>query len=310
MVYQFKLAVVGAVLVLARWAGAEVPQYRFVPGQELSYRIDWTIRYSAPDRSALHDDYADAVARVVRKNGDGSYRMLIRWKETSAKTANGAQTFSGPWSDVFCLDVFPDGRELQTRDRGLGTMPGMLFPPLPRNDQELRNGWTAKLQDFTYACTADAGKSEYQFRGTIDAPVMQRLHDSRSTRYSFDNARGLVSNSVDTFVRDNNPNGAGTGTTQLVAVKVIPDAELARLTKDMDTYSAASEAYNQRMKHAGELDTERARDVAHQAETEFKAAVEKIADGDLKAAGDRVLARHSERLESVLASISRGATRH
>ena len=312
MVNQMKI-VVSLMLVLgagaAGTAGDGVPRYRFEPGQELTYRIDWTIRYSAVDRTALHDDYTDVVARVVRKNADGSYRIVVGWRETNTKTANGGLAVTGPWSSVFYVDVFPDGRELPMQDRAEGAIPGMLFPPLPRDDGELKAGWSAKLQDFTYACAAEPEKSDHQFRAKVDAPVMQRLHDSRTTRFSFDDARGFVSKSDDTFVRDSNPNGAGTGTTRLVGVKLIGKSELKRLAKDTDSYSGALEAYNSRMKHAEDVDPERARQIARDAETELKAAVEKILDSDLKAEGQRVLARHAERLEGVVATISRRATR-
>jgi hypothetical protein len=310
MVNQIKIAVavIWAVAGAAATTDGGVPRYRFEPGQELTYRIDWTIRYTAPDRTALHDDFTDAVARVVRKNGDGSYRIVVSWRETNSKTANAGLVVTGPWNSVFCLDVFPDGRELPIQNR-VGAMPGMLFPPLPRNAGELKDGWTAKLQDFTYACTAEAEKSDYQYRATVDAPVMRRLHDSRTTRFSFDETRGLVSKVNDTFIRDAVPNGAGTGTTRLVAVKAIGDSELKQLVKDTGTYSEALEAYNARMKHAEDVGVDRAREMAQAAKTEFKEAVGKITDADIKALGERVLEGHNARLDSVIAGISGRAAR-
>ena len=308
MVNQIKVA--GCVVLLAAGlARGGVPGYKFEPGQKMIYRMDWTIRYSAGNRTALHDIYTDAVARVVQKNADGSYRIVISWRETDTKIADGAQTVAGPSSSVVCADVFPDGRELPIRHHsvGAGLMLGTVLPPLPRNEEELKGGWTADLQDFTFACAAEPAGSGFQYRATVDAPIMRQLHDSRSTRFSFDHVRGLVSQSEVSLVRDSDTNAAGTGSTRLTEIKRIGAAELKQLAKDVETYFSALDKYTDRMNHARNVDVKQARDIAREAAGEFKTAVAKVVDPDLKSEGEIVLLGHERRLDDVVTTISRRA---
>ena len=187
-------------------------------------------------------------------------------------------------------------------------MLGLVFPPLPRNDQELKSRWTADLQDFTYACTAEPAGSGFQYRATVDAPIMQQLHDSRSTRFSFDDTRGFVSKSEVSLLRDSNTNGAGSGSTQLTQIKRIADADLKQLATDVETYFRALQTYTDRMKHARDLDVKQAREAAREAASELKAAVAKVTDPDIRSEGQTVLLRHERRLDDIVATISRRAT--
>jgi hypothetical protein len=275
----------------AQQPAGDLRRYRFVPGQELTYHIDWTIRYRTRDRSALWDDVTDVVARVVRRNDDGSFRILFRRRETLTKTADGAQTVMEPSTSVFYADAFPDGRELPMPARGEGATPGMLFPPLPRDAGELKNGWTATLQDFTYRCTAAPGP-DFRFGAKIDAPVMKALHDSHSAAITFDPARGLISGSDDNFFRMSNVDGAGGGTTRLVAERMIRGQELKQLADDVNVYFNALETYTALMARANDAELDRARQIAGDAAADLKAAVGRISDPDLKSDGEQRLRSH------------------
>src|SRR5271156_3098513 len=52
----------------------EVPKYRLVPGTELSYKGTSTFRY----QNGTHIDESETTAWVVRTNGDGSVRVVLR----------------------------------------------------------------------------------------------------------------------------------------------------------------------------------------------------------------------------------------
>ena len=55
-------------------AGDELPRYRLEPGMELSYKGSSTFRH----QNGMHIDDEETTAWVVRRNGDGSVRVVLR----------------------------------------------------------------------------------------------------------------------------------------------------------------------------------------------------------------------------------------
>ena len=51
-----------------------IPRYRLEPGMELSYKGSSTFRY----QSGMHIDDQETTAWVVRRNADGSVRVVVR----------------------------------------------------------------------------------------------------------------------------------------------------------------------------------------------------------------------------------------
>ena len=55
-------------------AGDELPRYRLEPGMELSYKGSSTFRH----QNGMHIDDQESTAWIVRRNGDGSVRVVLR----------------------------------------------------------------------------------------------------------------------------------------------------------------------------------------------------------------------------------------
>lgn len=79
----------------------DVVRYRFVPGQEITYRSNWLTLYWKPNwrefRTSLHEEQMDFAVWILRANPDGSYRMVVRVRDAMKQMRNGiAQTETPP----------------------------------------------------------------------------------------------------------------------------------------------------------------------------------------------------------------------
>jgi len=127
------IAVVVAVTGVAR-AGDEVPRYRLEPGMELSYKGTNTFRH----QSGMHIDDQETTAWVVRRNGDGSVRVVLRQgsRFTATSTADSLTKQPKPPMEynVGYFDLFSDGRLGPDAELGYRISPPALFPRLPDDD--------------------------------------------------------------------------------------------------------------------------------------------------------------------------------
>jgi hypothetical protein len=58
-------------------AETALPRYAFTPGQELTYRIDWSNTTKAKNRTLSDVDRHDIKIWVERQNADGSFHLIF-----------------------------------------------------------------------------------------------------------------------------------------------------------------------------------------------------------------------------------------
>src|SRR4051812_8948370 len=83
-----------------------VPRYRLEPGQELRYRGTSEFKYE----NGSHDAKTDWQVWVLRRNDDGSDRVVVRSSQTFSQSSQGRERREGPArvTLAYC-DLFPDG---------------------------------------------------------------------------------------------------------------------------------------------------------------------------------------------------------
>ena len=142
----FALAAAIAMGCVAR-AGDELPRYRLERGMELSYKGSSTFRH----QNGTHQDDTETTAWVVRRNGDGSVRVVLR--QGSRFTATSASSLVDSLKSLFkkqdkppmeyqlgYFDLFPDGRLGPDAELGYRIAPASLFPACPSTRRRRRPG--------------------------------------------------------------------------------------------------------------------------------------------------------------------------
>src|SRR5262245_13067628 len=66
-----------------------VPRYKFEPGQELTYRTTSTLKYGEGKVARERGSRTDWTVWVVRRNDDGSFRLVIRQQDSTFHLDNG-----------------------------------------------------------------------------------------------------------------------------------------------------------------------------------------------------------------------------
>ena len=143
----------------AAWAGDELPRYRLEPGMELSYKNSSTFKH----QNGMHIEEGETTAWVVRRNDDGSVRIVIR--EGSRFTATSVvDTLKNMFKKqnkepmeyhIGFFDLFPDGRIGPGAEQGYRIIPASLFPRLPESAEQAKAGWSQRDDqmaiEFRYA---------------------------------------------------------------------------------------------------------------------------------------------------------------
>ena len=126
-------------------AGDELPRYRLEPGMELTYKGSSTFRH----QSGMHIDDEETTAWVVRRNDDGSVRVVLRQGSRFTATSvvdtlkNLFKKSDKPPMEYHLgyFDLFPDGRIGPDAELGYRIIPATLFPRLPETRQQAKAGW-------------------------------------------------------------------------------------------------------------------------------------------------------------------------
>ena len=116
-----------------------VPRYRLAVGQELVFKEESNFKYGKAPHQGSIGSRSDWTVWTVRKNDDGSYRLVLRSVERSK--FDGKES-GEPRSSLAYFDLTTDGRLLPNSTIGFHVNPASIFPRLPADERELRNGWT------------------------------------------------------------------------------------------------------------------------------------------------------------------------
>ncbi len=170
------MTVAMATAIAAR-AGDELPRYQLKPGMELSYKGSSTFRH----QNGMHIDDEETTAWIVRRNGDGSVRVVLRQgsrftatslvdtlKSLFKKQAKPAMDYNFGY-----FDLYPDGRLGPDAELGYRITPASLFPRLPDDQTKAKSGWGQRDermgQEYRYSSLRDE-PGGWSFRGERIGP--------------------------------------------------------------------------------------------------------------------------------------------
>src|SRR4051794_24789074 len=89
------LVLAGLALAPPAPAADPPPRYKFQPGQELAYRSATSFKYGEGATAATMNHDYDRTVWVVRANADGSFRLVLRERDTYT-TVRGDKTYDRP----------------------------------------------------------------------------------------------------------------------------------------------------------------------------------------------------------------------
>ena len=231
-------------------AGDELPRYRLEPGMELTYKGSSAFRH----QSGMHLDDEETTAWIVRRNGDGSVRVVLR--QGSRFTATSvAETLKSlfkkqakpPMDYNFgYFDLFPDGRLGPDAELGYRINPASLFPRLPDDQANAKAGWGQRDermgQEYRYSALRDE-PGGWAFRAERIGPENKVYGMTMDSTFHLDTKRGAIRRIEQEYTQDYGFKGKGTGSMELTAVETRDAAWLASFAPAADRYFAASKAY-------------------------------------------------------------------
>ena len=274
----FTLSLVSASTAVTQPA---LPRYAFRPGQEITYRTDWSTKYSQGDLTGQTDEAETMTVWVLHANADGSFRLVVRARDVSTHTSGQKKQEPQVSTMLLYTDIFPDGRQLPTHNITDTVVASLLFPPLPKSDAELVVGWDEWAQDFRFECKPARDAQNFAFDASVISPFDKTLQDSHTARYTFDLRRGLISRSEDLFRRDMKTRGVGSGTTELVSSGMMKPDALKQMAHDADRYFIALDQYNAEMRGASQATPAEATRILSGAQTQLKEFADTLVQPDL-----------------------------
>lgn len=258
----------------------DFPRYRFEVGQELKYKGETDFRYQWRSKSHSFGNRNEWSVWVVRKNGDGSSRVVIRYTQTRQREGKAV---GSPQSTLAYCDVFADGRIVWNPSLGFTLDPSLVFPRLPASPQELASGWES-LHDhergrslFTVlsqpgtesAGTASAGTVSagtasartiaagpdagvWTIRQVDKTPFDEITIASHTSTVTFDPRQGLISKNhgekTDAYAYTSN--GKGTDSRELISVERHDASATKQLWDEAERYFQAKLSYDEKTERA------------------------------------------------------------
>lgn len=230
-----------------------LPRYRLKLGQELTYRDTSEHKYGNDADSKAIERVADYQLWVVRANDNGSWRIVVRSSETY--TYGGKKSPLPASSTLAHFDLFADGRLVRSESLGYRLDPASLFPRLPANAGEAKQGW----QDYEPGegtqsrLKFDAAKSSsgtWVFDLDRETPSDPVYLSTYRAQFSFDLERGLIAHARSESTQGYG-GGRGTGTLDLVTSGVSDAAWLLKFAAETDRCFAANKIYDELCLRAG-----------------------------------------------------------
>ncbi len=245
----------------AEQPSSELPRYRFQVGQELVYEqtaSEDLLAKNDTESGTGRERHSKWTVWPVRKNDDGSWRLLLRTEITNLHVrAEGDPEVSFENDLLGYCDLQPDGsfvlNETLGRHGYFKTRPDLLFVRLPCSPEQLAEGWE-------YTCPVD--EAHYTFRaagrdgdmlhltGPVVRPTDVNYQVENSRQVDFDLKRGLSTRLVNESKADWQINPWHTRTTiELTAEKVREPSWIAQFDQAASQYIQLA---NERWRRSGE----------------------------------------------------------
>lgn len=209
----------------------ESPRYHFQPGLELNYTCEITATSKEADKKPQSAESTFQVT-VLKKNDDGSYRLLVLGKLGKAPNYH--------W-DVRRVDMRPDGQVINESEP-LNSFSVNLLPPLPGDTS---SSWTMKVErDQASSSFKPSGFKDNQFFFHEDrSGGMLGIYDAESSYdYIFDTRQGFITSVTGQHIKskaaDHVPykygGGGSTFSVKLVSQNQVAPDTLTSLAKEVD----------------------------------------------------------------------------
>jgi len=233
-------------------AGEELPRYRLEPGMELTYKGSSLFRFEG----GAHLDDTETTAWVLRRNEDGSVRILVRQgsRFTAARDSESASEESlrkkaeeGEMRFVVgYFDLFPDGRLGKDAELAFRIRPDSVFPRLPDDQAQASAGWSVEetpTEDGTRYAALKPEEGGPSFKAERLGTTNKIYGSTQESTFHFDSKRGLIKGVELRYTQTYGFNGKGEGKTELASVETRDDAWTKAFAQGAERYFAANKAY-------------------------------------------------------------------
>jgi hypothetical protein len=177
------------------------------------------------------------------------------------------------------FDMSPDGRIVPNDSFGYRMDPSSIFPRLPKDETEAKNGWKDvntrqdRSTDFKRSGTTGAGADESVFEGVQHSSFDKIYLMSSKERVVFDTRRGVVKQVDTENTQDYGFHGKGTGTETLMSLEEQDAGKMKTLAEESEHYFEANQKYQDLLAMASK-DADDGKDALARAETLLKDAKE------------------------------------
>jgi thiol-disulfide isomerase/thioredoxin len=226
-----------------------LPRYRLEVGREIMYASSNDFKFEG-GRFEAHKEWK---IWVVRKNDDGSHRVVIRTTESFRRDGKDRPASESPL--VYC-DIFSDGRFVPNPSLTAGIDPTYLFPRLPANRQEVASVWESideneggrsSFRVVSHSETKTGAWILEERRKSLTDEVRLRTHMRTVT---FDSKRGLVTKERHEDTEGWGFKGKGNGTAELLSAEDRDAQWMKQLSKQAEHYFQADRTYKERIRQA------------------------------------------------------------
>lgn len=290
-------------------AADELPRYRLKPGMVLSY----TGRSSIKANTDTFFEDQDTTAWVVRRNTDGSCRVVIR-VGSRLREAAGPGSGKAPIEEpqpspmeyhLGSFDLFPDGRLGGDAQLGSDVDPAIAFPRLP--DKPAAGEWgqrdTRTGQEYGYS-SLRREPDGWGFHAERLGPWKRVYTIGFGSDYRFD--RGMVVGAEQEFRQEIGVKTKGTGRLELAGVETKDAAWIAAFAPAADRSIAALQAYGIAIQ-AATKDAKNCDSLLVDARRKLQAARDATDEPVFREELDRKLAGHDARAKASMESARRRA---
>ena len=240
------------------------PRYDWKPGQEFHYSGTSDFKYE----NGSYGYKTDWLVWVVRKNDDGSSRIVLRSSQTFTRSSGGQAGSEQPAqvTMAYC-DVFPDGRIVPNETLGYHLDPTSIIPRLPNDDEQAGKGsasngggvpsrtWSGTGDDshtvYTPAKESAANAGSWVFEGVRETPMDKIYVSTSRSKFFFDTKRGAIGRVESESSQGYGINGKGTGTTELLSVREQDAGSTKTFAEEASRYFAANKANEEILSRAG-----------------------------------------------------------
>ena len=220
------------------------PRYRLPVGREFTYTGGSLYIH----KEGRFTETQIWTVRILKKNDDGSVRMLVHNENTLSEQDTRQQPIGEATKDssLAYFDLFDDGRSLGNPSLGVMLDPTRLFPPLPADARQASKRWSRTLPDgevWSYASAPNDGRSPV-FRASKTTPWDKAYGISWTETITFDPDALAISGIVRLDHQTYGFVGSGQERIKLAGLSNFAESRMAAMNDDAKTYFDAKTIFD------------------------------------------------------------------